>query len=480
MLKTEYPYYIANEAQTPNTDLIVRNKFTSEVVAKVPLADAAAIDRAIGAAVEAAPACRKLPSFRRTEICAHMARRLMQRQEEFAHVLAVEVGKPIREARGEVARAIETFQTAAEEATRLYGEYLPLDVSPRAPNCQAIWRRFPVGPCALISPFNFPLNLSAHKIAPALAVGCSFVLKPASDTPISALLLGDLLAETDLPKGAFSILPASRQVADRLVTDDRLKLVSFTGSPEVGWDLKNRCGKKKIVLELGGNAGCIVDRDSDLEHVVGRLIVGAFYQSGQSCISVQRIFVHEAIYPELKKRLIEAARRLRTGDPLDEDTFLGPLISEADARRVEQWTQEAVREGARLLCGGRRNGALFEATLLENVPDRCDVSCREVFGPVAILEPFIDFAEACRRVNASRYGLQAGVFTRNLHSAFYAFNELEVGGVVINDIPSFRVDAMPYGGVKDSGLGREGLRFAMEEMTEMRLLVLKEIGSLPQ
>lgn len=480
MLREKYPLYLANRPVQPNTDLVVTNKYTGEPATRVALAGQAEIEQAIAAAVEAAPAMRKLPSFKRAAILQHVARRIEERAEELARVLAIEAGKPIRDGRGEIARGVDTFRIAAEEATRIYGEYMPLDISARAEGYEAICKRVPIGPCSFISPFNFPINLAAHKIAPAIAAGCPFVLKPASATPVGALLLGEILAETDLPAGAFNILPCRREAAGSFTTDERLKLLSFTGSPEAGWTLKSQAGKKQVVLELGGNAGCIVDRDVDQDYAVQRLMIGAFYQSGQSCISVQRIFIHESIYEPFQAKLAAAASKLKMGDPLDEDTFLGPLITEEDARRVESWIADAVRRGARMLCGGKRHGRLLEATLVENVPDETELSCREVFGPVAIVEPFSDFAAACARVNASRYGLQAGVFTRNLHSAFYAFNELEVGGVVINDIPSFRVDSMPYGGVKDSGLRREGVRYAIEHLTERRLLVLNRIGRQPQ
>jgi len=475
MIKSSYPLFLANRPATTAGGLSVTNKFTGQVVSQVSRADRAVIEAAISAAAGARDACRRMPAFQRAAVLRHLAERLRQRADEFAHILAVEAGKPIKDARGEVGRAIETFGLAAEEATRIRGEYLPLDSSQRARGYEAIWKRVPVGVCAFISPFNFPLNLVAHKLAPAIAVGCPWVLKPASRTPISALSLGEILAETDLPAGAFSILPCGRRDADPIIDDDRIKLISFTGSPEVGWALKARSGKKKVVLELGGNAGCIVDRDVNAEETVRRLVFGAFYQSGQSCISVQRVFLHAEIYETFKSQLIAAAEKLRWGDPLLEQTFLGPLISDEAACRVETWVNEALARGARLLCGGRRHGVCYEATLLENVPDDCPVSCREVFGPLAILEPFSDFASACRRLNASPYGLQAGVFTNKLDAVLHAFDELEVGGVIINDVPTFRADSMPYGGVKDSGMGREGVRFAIEELSELRLLVLRRL-----
>ncbi len=478
MLREQYPYYLANKPVQPNADLVVTNKYTNEPACRVAQADAKAIDAAIGEAVKALEQTRKMPAFQRQAVLDHVVQRVTERHEELSEVLCIEAGKPIRDARGEVTRLIDTFRVAAEESVRMTGEYLPLDICKRAEGYESIWRRFPVGPCSFISPFNFPLNLVAHKAAPAIAVGCPFVLKPASRTPIGAVLLGEILAETDLPEGAFSILPCPREGANLFTTDERLKLLSFTGSPEVGWDLKARAGKKKVVLELGGNAACVVDEGVDLEFAADRIIIGAFYQSGQSCISVQRIIAHDTKYEHLKQLLVDRIAGLKAGDPLEEDTFLGPMISEYDAKRIEQWVGEAVEGGAKIICGGKRNGVFYDATLLENVEPHMKISCVEAFGPVATMQPFVDFKEAVRIANDSVYGLQAGVFTKNVDHAFYAFNELDVGGVVINDIPSFRVDSMPYGGIKDSGLGREGIRFAMEEMTEIKLLVMNKLGRL--
>ncbi len=340
-----------------------------------------------------------------------------------------------------------------------------------------MWKRVPIGACSFISPFNFPLNLAAHKVAPALAAGCPFVLKPASLTPIGALVIAEVLEETDLPKGAFSVLPCSRGGAARFTEDDRLKLLSFTGSPAVGWELKAKAGKKPVVLELGGNAAVIVDEDADLTDAVERIVFGAFYQSGQSCIGVQRIIVHASVYEEFKSRLVEATRALRSGDPKDESTFIGPMISEKEATRLDGWIEAAVASGAKLLCGGKRDGAMLDATLLEGVAAEQDIVCKEAFGPVAVLSQFEDFDVALDEVNASVFGLQAGIFTRDLYKAQKAWNQLEVGGVVIGDVPSWRVDHMPYGGVKDSGLGREGVKFAIEDMTELRLMVIRTPGS---
>jgi acyl-CoA reductase-like NAD-dependent aldehyde dehydrogenase len=387
--------------------------------------------------------------------------------------LCIEAGKPINDARGEVTRLCDTFRVAAEESVRITGEVLPLDISARAKDYTGMWKRVPIGACSFISPFNFPLNLAAHKAAPAIAAGCPFVLKPASLTPIGALIIGEVLAEAGLPRGAFSILPARRDGADLFTTDPRLKLLSFTGSPAVGWDLKARAGKKKVVLELGGNAAVVVDADADLEDAVARIVFGAFYQSGQSCIGVQRVIAHADIYEEFRDRLVAATRALSMGDPKDEKTFIGPMISEKEAERLHGWIEAARAAGARLLCGGGRSGAMLEATLLENAKRDLDIVCQEAFGPVAVLSQFSDFEAALEEVNDSAFGLQAGVFTRDLYKAKRAWDRLEVGGVVIGDVPSWRVDHMPYGGVKDSGLGREGIRFAIEDMTEIRLLVVR-------
>jgi acyl-CoA reductase-like NAD-dependent aldehyde dehydrogenase len=470
---TSFPYYLANRPESPNTDLEVTDKYSGEVAYRVALADVSAIDRAIGAAVDAAEPMRRMAPYERQDVLNHCVTRFQARFDELALSLCVEAGKPIKDARGEVSRLIDTFRIAAEESVRMTGEVMNLEIAPRARGYRGMFTRVPIGPCSFISPFNFPLNLAAHKVAPALAVGCPFVLKPASRTPIGALIIGEVLAETDLPPGAFSILPARRDGADLFTVDDRLKLLSFTGSPGVGWALKARAGRKKVVLELGGNAACVVDKDADLDDAVERLVFGAFYQSGQSCIGVQRIIAHASIYDALKERLVTATKRLVAGDPKDEGTFIGPMISTAEAERLESWVQAAVAAGGTLLCGGEREGAMLTATLLENVSRDQDVCAQEAFGPVAVLSRFDSFDEALREVNDSVFGLQAGIFTRDLYHMQKAWDELEVGGVIIGDVPSWRVDNMPYGGVKDSGLGREGVRFAMEDMTEIRNLVIR-------
>lgn len=472
-LKDIYPLYLNNKAEQPNTDLEVTDKFTGEVAFRCAQADAKTIDAGIQGAVEAAEPMARMASYERQAVLQHCVNRFRERAEELAYALCVEAGKPIKDSEGEVSRLIDTFRIAAEESVRMTGEVQPLDISPRARGYQGIWKRVPIGPCSFISPFNFPLNLAAHKIAPALAVGCPFVMKPASRTPLGAIIMGEVLAETDLPKGAFSILPAHREGADLFTEDDRLKLLSFTGSPAVGWDLKAKAGKKKVVLELGGNAAVIIDRDADLDDALERVIFGAFYQSGQSCIGVQRILIHADIYDRFRDMLVARTKTLVAGDPKDRNVFIGPMISEGEAARLDAWIQEATAKGATLLCGGRRDGAMLEATLLENVDRNTKLNIEEAFGPVAFLMKFQEFEEALDIVNDSKFGLQAGIFTRDLFKTLDAWDRLDVGGVVINDVPSYRVDNMPYGGVKDSGLGREGIRFAMEDMTEIRNLVIR-------
>lgn len=472
-LKDTYPLYLNNKAVQPNTDLEVTDKFTGEVAFRTALASPEVIDEAIAGAVAATEPMARMASYERQAVLQHCVERFRERFDELAYALCVEAGKPIKDSEGEVTRLIDTFRIAAEESVRMYGEVMPLDISERAKGYQSIWKRYPIGPCSFISPFNFPLNLAAHKIAPAIAVGCPFVMKPASKTPLGAIIMGEVLAETDLPEGAFSILPASRDGADLFTVDERLKLLSFTGSPAVGWDLKARCGKKKVVLELGGNAAVIVDHDADLEDALERIIFGAFYQSGQSCIGVQRILIHEEVYERFKAMLVEKTKTLVAGDPKDRDTFIGPMISEKEAGRLKGWIDEAVEGGASLLTGGACEGNMLEATLLEGVHKDAKALNEEAFGPLAILQKFSDFDEALAEVNRSTFGLQAGIFTRDLFKMFDAWDRLEVGGIVINDVPSYRVDNMPYGGVKDSGLGREGIRFAMEDMTEIRNLVIR-------
>jgi acyl-CoA reductase-like NAD-dependent aldehyde dehydrogenase len=475
MLQPSYPYYLANRPVESSHWLDVTDKYSGAVATRVALADAVAIDAGIAAAVAAEKPMRKMAPYERRAVLEHCIRRFGERYDELAHALCIEAGKPIRDARGEVTRLIDTFRVAADESTRLSGEVMNLEISARARGYRGLWTRVPIGACSFISPFNFPLNLTAHKVAPALAIGCPFVLKPASRTPIGALIIAEILAETDLPPGAFSVLPCHRDGADLFTVDERLKLLSFTGSPGVGWDLKARAGKKKVVLELGGNAACIVDEDQggNLDRVIERLVFGGYYQSGQSCIHVQRVLVHRSLYETVRERYVAAIRALKCGDPRTEDTFVGPMISEGEAKRLHDWVLEAAAAGATVLCGGGRVGAMLEPTLVEGCPDDALLYTEEAFGPAVTIEPFDDFDAALERVNHSKFGLQAGVFTRDIYRAQRAYDELEVGGVVIGDVPSWRVDNMPYGGVKDSGLGREGVRFAIEDMSEIRMLVIR-------
>ena len=475
MLRKSYPYYLANRPQQPNTDLPVRDKFSGRIATRVAVPDARATEKAIAAAVKASGPMREFKPWARQAVLQHCAQRFAERRDELALALCIEAGKPIRDAAGEVTRLIETFRIAAEEAVRVNGETLNLELASRLDGYHGYTRRVPIGPVSFITPFNFPLNLVAHKVAPAIAAGCPFVLKPAEKTPIGALIIGEVLAETELPRGAFSILPLDGQHAAALVEDARFKLLSFTGG-QVGWELKARAGRKKVTLELGGNAACIVDADQHgkLDYVVERLVFGAFYQSGQSCISVQRIYAHASLYEALKKKLVAAVKKLKAGDPKKRDTFLGPMIDEAAAERLHGWIAEARQGGARLLCGGQRSGAMLQATLMENVPREAKANRSEAFGPFALLAAFESFDEAIAMANDSDFGLQAGVFTDSLSHAMRAWNALEQGGVIVNDVPSLRVDNMPYGGVKLSGLGREGVRYAIEDMTETRLLVMRE------
>ncbi len=464
------PIYLAGEFVESGTPLEVRNPADGSLVATTFQAGPEELERAIVAAVDAFEETRRLPSYARRDALAHVAACIERDADELATLMTRESGKPIKDARGEVGRGALTFRTAAEEALRINGEWLPLDWAPANKGRHGIVRRYPIGPVAGISPFNFPLNLAAHKVAPAIAAGCSIVLKPPSVDPLSMLRIAGYLAETDLPRGAVSILPMDRPTGDRLVSDDRFKLLSFTGSPSVGWKMKAEAGKKKVVLELGGNAGAIVDDTADLDWAVERLVYGAFAYAGQVCISVQRIYVVRSVYEEFQRRFTERAQRVTVGDPLDPATDLGPMVDEKAVSRTHQWVTDAIRDGARALVSGEPNGRWYPPTVLVDVPRDAMICSEEAFAPVVNLFPVDSFEDAIREINDSRFGLQCGVFTGSLDRTLLAHDELEVGGVIVNDIPTWRTDAMPYGGVKDSGLGREGLRWSIEDMTEPRLL----------
>lgn len=470
------PLYLAGERRiTPHT-AEVRSPFDGQIVARVAVAGPDEYEEAARACVAAAPAVAAVPAHERARLLRRVSDALRDQADPLARTIVREAGKPLRDARTEVDRAAMTFEVAAEEARRLpgSGEVLPMDLAPHGEGRVALTRRVPIGPIAAISPFNFPLNLVAHKLAPAWAAGNPVVLKPASRTPLSALMLADLMHDAGLPAGALSVLPMSRETGDLLVRDDRYKLLTFTGSDEVGWKMKASAGRKKVVLELGGNAAVIVDDGADLAVTAERIATGGFSYAGQSCISVQRVYVHAAVWDAFLTALLERVRGLVVGDPMDERTHVGPLISAADVERIETWTQEAVAAGATVLLGGvRLSDRLFPPTVLTGVPRDARICASEAFAPVVVLERVEDMAEAFAAVNDSAYGLQAGIFTPHLETTLRAFDTLEVGGLLVNDVPTYRIDHMPYGGVKDSGLGREGPRYAMEDMTELRLMVIR-------
>ena len=451
----------------------VLNPYDGSPAGRTWLAGEEEFERAAHAAVAAAKPMRELAAYERASILAAASAAIRRDRDRIAETLACEAGKPIRDALAETDRAVMTFHVASEEARRIAGEVIPMDLAAHGTGRLAVTRRFPVGPIAAISPFNFPLNLSAHKLAPAVAAGNPVVLKPATKTPLSALTLARILVESGLPPQAISVLPMDRQLGDRLVTDERFKLLTFTGSSPVGWGMKARAGKKKVILELGGNAGVIVDESADLEFAAKRIAVGGFAYAGQSCISVQRVYVHDAIFDAFASRLTCLVEGLKVGDPLDPATDVGPMIEAGEVDRVDTWIAEAVKAGATVLTGHRRLGnGLYAPTILTGVRADARVCAQEVFAPLVVLARFSRFEEALGEVNRSTFGLQAGVFTASLHHTLRAFEALEVGGVIVNDVPTWRIDHMPYGGVKDSGLGREGPRYTIEEMTELRLMVI--------
>ena len=471
-MQSKYKYLIGNEWRESKDVLEVRNPYNNEIVSTTFLATERDVNDAIQAAVQAFEETRRLPSYKRAEILGNIGDGIQKRSEEFARTIALEAGKPIIDARSEVERAIGTFRIAAEESKRMLGEYIPLDISERSKNRTAINKRFPIGPILGISPFNFPLNLVVHKVAPAIASGNPIIIKPAAKTPLIALLLGEVISEAGLPTGGFSVFPCASNLAERMVADERIKMFTFTGSAAVGWRLKQIAGKKRVTLELGGNAGAIIDSSDNLDYAVKRCIASAFSFSGQVCISLQRLFVNKKIYDDFVPKFLDEVKTLKMGDPLREETRLGPMIDEQSAQRIESWVNEAVKEGAVLTYGGRRKGTLYEPTVITKTTPQMKVNTNELFAPAVTVSRHDTFEEAVERINDSAYGLQASVFTNNIRHVFYAYEHLEVGGVIVNDVPSFRADNMPYGGVKDSGIGREGVRYAMEEMTEPKLLVL--------
>ena len=469
----QFKFLVGGEWRSSDEKVYIANPFNGSAVGVVSLAHEEEVDEAITQSLAGFAALRSMSAYERSRILARLANSLEKRRDEFAELITNESGKPIRFSSAEVDRAISTFVIASEEATRIGGEVLPLDVTSTVKNKSGIVTRFPIGPVACISPFNFPLNLIVHKIAPAIACGNSFIIKPPPQAPLTSLLLGDCLLDSGLPKQAVNILPCSNPIAELLVTDPRVAMLSFTGSARVGWELKALAGKKKVVLELGGNAAVIVDKHSDVNLAVERCVLGAFAYAGQVCIKVQRIYVHKSVYKQFELKFLEAASDVKVGNPLENSTIVGPMINMTEAERVEKWVKEAVADGANLAWGGKRRGSMMEPTVLDNVEPAMKVCSEEIFGPVATLHKADSIEHAVDQVNDSRYGLQAGIFSNEMNSVLYAYKHLNVGGVIANDYPTFRVDNMPYGGVKDSGFGREGVKYAIQEMTEPKLLVLE-------
>lgn len=467
----KYSPYIGGEFKTTDQTFSVNNPFSNEIIAEVYLAGKPEFEEAILSAQKIEAELRYLPSHKKYSILMDIAKKMNEQRDLLARTLCLEAAKPIKYAYGEVDRAIQTFIVAAEESKRLPSECIQIDWTPAGEGKEGIVRYFPVGLIAGISPFNFPLNLTTHKLAPAIAAGCPIILKPARSTPLSALLLAKIIDTTELPKGALSVLPMDRESGNQLVTDERFALLTFTGSPHVGWNMKNQAGKKRVVLELGGNAGVIVTETADLNKAIPKCVSGAFAYSGQVCIHTQRIYVHQSIFNEFTNRFVEQTSSLKHGNPLDPSTEISSMIDEENAIRIEQWVREAAEDQAKIVCGGKREGSYYPPTVITNTKKEMKVCAQEVFGPIVVIEPYRSFNDAIEYVNSSEYGLQAGVFTNKINEQNNAFNEIKAGGVIINDVPTFRVDHMPYGGIKNSGFGREGVKYAMHDMLEPKLLV---------
>ena len=468
-------YLVAGEWKTSDDVFEVKSPYDDEVVARVAKPGSQDVERAVQGAADVFDETRKLPVHARSEALMHISARLKERLDEVAEIIAREGGKPLKWAKVEAARAVSTFRWAAEECRREPAELMRLDTEESLGPRMGLVRSFPLGPVLAIAPFNFPVNLVAHKMAPALAVGAPVVIKPATKTPLGALLLGELFLETDLPKAMCSVLPVGGSEAGEMAKDDRFKKITFTGSTEVGYSLREAAPKKAVTLELGGNAGVIVHDDADLDKAAQRIAFGGYYQAGQSCISVQRVLVHEAVADAFQEKLVAEVEKLVVGDPMDPDTDGGPVIDRDSLDRISSWVDEAVQSGAEVLTGGKREDPIYVPTVLARTRPDMKVRCEEIFGPVITVGTYSDFEQAIDEVNGSRYGLQAGVFTNDVNRLMLAHRDLEVGGVIANDVSSFRADQMPYGGSKDSGMGREGLKYAMEEMTETRILVLSHI-----
>jgi len=467
----EYKIYCAGKFISTSEKVDVINPYSQKLIATAFKASENHLENAILAALQTEGQLKNLPGFKKYNILMQIAAGLEADLQNFAEILCLESAKPMRYARGEIQRAIQSFRVAAEESKRLPNEYISLDWTPAGEGKEGLVKYFPIGLVAGISPFNFPMNLAVHKIAPAIASGCPIILKPSTSTPLSTLSLAKIIDQTELPKGAVSILPMDRNTGNMMVTDERFKLLSFTGSPEVGWKMKQQAGKKKVLLELGGNAGVIVTDSADIDLAVKKCVIGGFAYSGQVCIHAQRIYVAQGVFDEFAEKIIPLVSALKTGDPMLPETEISSMIDEGNAIRVESWVKEAIQGGAKVLTGGLRRGAFYFPTVLSDTRKEMKVCSHEIFGPVITLEPFVEFADAIDFVNEGRFGLQAGIFTNNLDEMNASFQGLEVGGVIINDVPTFRVDHMPYGGVKDSGQGREGIKYAMMDMMEPKILV---------
>lgn len=466
-----YEMYCAGKFSTSEQLLDVTNPHTGNVVARISLGSVTDLDDAIVKAAMLRDELRRMPSSDRYDVLMEINEAICNDRQHLAEILSAESAKPLRYALAEVDRAAHTFLVAAEEAKRLPKEYVSLDWTPAGKGREGLVKYFPAGIVAGISPFNFPLNLAVHKVAPAIAAGCPIILKPATSTPLSTLELAKIIDRTSLPKGAVSIIPMDRETGNKLVTDDRIAVLSFTGSPEVGWKMKSQAGRKKTILELGGNAGVIVTPTAEFETAVAKCLTGGFAYSGQICIHAQRIYVHESLFARFVSEFCKRAELLKVGDPSSIETDISSMIDETNAKRVEQWVNEAIEAGAKLLCGGKRNGSFYQPTVLTNSNVKMKVNCEEVFGPVVVIEKYNSFAEAVALINNSKFGLQAGVFTNDIRESDMAFHEIECGGVILNDVPTLRFDHMPYGGIKDSGSGREGVKYAIMDYMEARILV---------
>jgi len=464
--------YIAGEWQESGKPLPVVNPYTGKVLAQTYLVDSSQIERSLATAHENFHSHPLLPAEKRSGVCAAIAAKITEKAGAFTRLIVEEAGKPVTDARREVQRAASVFQDAAKETFALDPQPLPLSFPPGQESRKALLGRFPLGIVFCVTPFNFPLNLVAHKVAPAVAFGCPFILKPSPKTPLTSLLLAQILLEAGVDARSFSVFPAENADTEKITLDPRVKVLSFTGSAAVGWKLKSLVPKKKVLLELGGNAAVVVEPDADLDLAVKRVVAGGYGYAGQVCISVQRVFVADKVFKNFEEKLLPSVHALRSGDPSEEKTQVGPMISKEAAERVESWVKEAATEGAKILCGGKRDGSFYEPTVLTNVKPDMKVSREELFGPVIVVESYSDYKKALERVNQSPYGLQAGVFTQDQRKTQQAYETLEVGTVLINEVPTYRVDSMPYGGVKDSGFGREGVKYALENYTEPRLLVV--------